>query len=118
MTLHAPFTRLIDAFRPAEGPPPQTLARFIGWSLSGAGRGLTVATLASVAAGVVDVASATLLGAVIDGVTSAPPGQVWSANWPILLGFILFFLAMVLFRTRTEIRRRRLQALINRERLA
>ena len=35
-----------------------------------------------------------------------------------IAGFILFFLAMVLFRTRTEIRRRRLQALINRERLA
>ena len=35
-----------------------------------------------------------------------------------IAGFILFFLAMVLFRTRTEIRRRRLQALINRERMA
>ncbi len=35
-----------------------------------------------------------------------------------IAGFILFFLTMVLFRTRTEIRRRRLQALINRERLA
>ena len=35
-----------------------------------------------------------------------------------IAGFILFFLTMVLFRTRTEIRRRRLQALINRERMA
>ena len=94
MNLHAHFTRLIDAFRPAEGPPPQTLTRFIRWALSGAERGLGVAALASVAAGVVDVASATLLGAVIDGVTSAPPGQVWSANWPVLLGFVLFFLVL------------------------
>lgn len=41
--------------------------------------------------------------------------------WPLLMsigGFVLFFLTMVLLRTRTEVRRRRLQALINRERLA
>ncbi|NHF73137.1 ABC transporter ATP-binding protein [Paracoccus xiamenensis] len=94
MNLHAPFTRLIDAFRPADGPPPQTLVRFISWALSGAGRGLGVAALASIAAGVVDVASATLLGAVIDGVTNAPPGEVWSANWPVLLGFVAFFLIL------------------------
>lgn len=94
MNLHAPFARMIDAFRPADGPPPQTLMRFVRWALSGAGRGLGVAALASTAAGVVDVASATLLGAVIDGVTGASPDTVWSANWPILLGFALFFLVL------------------------
>ncbi|MEM1129030.1 MAG: heme ABC transporter permease [Pseudomonadota bacterium] len=41
--------------------------------------------------------------------------------WPLLVsiaGFVLMFVALVLLRTRTEIRLRRLQALINRERLA
>jgi heme exporter protein C len=35
-----------------------------------------------------------------------------------IAGFVLLFLALVLLRTRTEVRRRRLQALINRERMA
>jgi heme exporter protein C len=41
--------------------------------------------------------------------------------YPLLVaiaGFVLLFLALVLLRTRTEIRRRRLQALLNRERMA
>jgi heme exporter protein C len=41
--------------------------------------------------------------------------------WPLITsisGFVLLFLALVLVRTRTEIRRRRLQALLNRERMA
>ena len=25
----------IDAFRPADGPPPQTLGRFFNWALAG-----------------------------------------------------------------------------------
>jgi heme exporter protein C len=41
--------------------------------------------------------------------------------FPLLMciaGFVLLFVALVLLRTRTEIRRRRLQALLNRERMA
>jgi len=41
--------------------------------------------------------------------------------WPLVTsisGFVLLFLTLVLIRTRTEIRRRRLQALLNRERMA
>jgi heme exporter protein C len=41
--------------------------------------------------------------------------------WPLITsisGFVLLFLTLVLLRTRTEIRRRRLQALLNRERMA
>jgi len=41
--------------------------------------------------------------------------------WPLITsisGFVLLFLTLVLIRTRTEIRRRRLQALLNRERMA
>lgn len=35
-----------------------------------------------------------------------------------IIGFVMLFVTLVLYRTRTEIRRRRLQALLNRERLA
>ncbi|WP_313135991.1 ABC transporter ATP-binding protein [Paracoccus jeotgali] len=94
MNLHRIFARMIDAFRPADGPPPQSLLRFMGWSLSGAGRGLGFAALVSAAAGAVDVASAMLLGAVIDAVTSAPAQSLWSANGPLLLGFVAFFLLL------------------------
>ena len=37
--------------------------------------------------------------------------------WTCIIGFFLLFLALVLFRTRTEIRARRLSALIQRERM-
>ena len=38
--------------------------------------------------------------------------------WTSIGGFFLLFLALVLYRTRTEIRARRLQALVQRERMA
>ncbi len=38
--------------------------------------------------------------------------------WTAIGGFFLLFLALVLYRTRTEIRARRLKALIQRERTA
>ena len=36
MTFHHRLGRLIDAFRPADGPPPATLLAFFRWCLSGA----------------------------------------------------------------------------------
>ncbi|RFU11903.1 transcriptional regulator [Rhodobacteraceae bacterium W635] len=38
--------------------------------------------------------------------------------WTCIIGFLFLFLALVLYRTRTEIRARRLRALIQRERMA
>ncbi|MDO5640956.1 MAG: ABC transporter ATP-binding protein [Paracoccus sp. (in: a-proteobacteria)] len=94
MKLHATFARQIDAFRPADGPPPQTLLRFTAWALKGSGRGLGIATLASAASGAADIVSATLLGAVIDAVAGADPGTVWGQTWPVMAGFVLFFLVI------------------------
>ena len=94
MNIHGTFARQIDAFRPAEGPPPQTLLRFIGWALKGSGRGLTIATLTSAATGAADVLSATLLGAVIDSVSTSTPETVWRQSWPVIAGFVLFFLVI------------------------
>ena len=77
--MHRLFERMIDAFRPAEGPPPRTLLAFFRWALSGAWPGLTVAALASALAGAAEVASATLLGMVVDAVSdviSLKPEQI------------------------------------------
>lgn len=38
--------------------------------------------------------------------------------WTCIIGFLMLFVALVLYRTRTEIRARRLRALILRERMA
>ncbi|WBU60200.1 ABC transporter ATP-binding protein [Paracoccus albus] len=94
MSIHSVFARQIDAFRPADGPPPQSLLRFIGWALKGSGRGLSIAAVASAASGAADVISATLLGAVVDAVASNTPDTIWGQSWPIILGFVLFFLVI------------------------
>lgn len=39
MTLHHRLGRLIDAFRPADGPPPATLLAFFRWCLAGPAAG-------------------------------------------------------------------------------
>ena len=38
--MHRLFARMIDAFRPADGPPPRKLLAFFRWCLSGAWPGL------------------------------------------------------------------------------
>ncbi|WBU53124.1 ABC transporter ATP-binding protein [Paracoccus sp. SCSIO 75233] len=94
MNLHAPFARMIDAFRPADGPPPQSLLRFTGWALKGSGRGLTFAAIASAAAGTADIVSAMLLGRVIDAVAGGGRDSFWAESWPVFAGFVLFFLVI------------------------
>ncbi|MDP5308333.1 ABC transporter ATP-binding protein [Paracoccus spongiarum] len=94
MSLHQRFGRMVDAFRPAEGPPPTTLMAFFGWCLSGAWPGLGVAAVASALGGAADVVSAMLLGMVVDAVTASTPGAFWADNgWTVAL-FVLFFLVL------------------------
>ncbi|MFO1163764.1 MAG: ABC transporter ATP-binding protein [Paracoccus sp. (in: a-proteobacteria)] len=92
--MHKYFARMIDAFRPAEGPPPRQLMAFFLWCLSGAWRGLGFASFTSALAGVADVASAVLLGAVVDAAVSTPPDQIWARQGLLILGFVLFFLVI------------------------
>ncbi len=94
MSLHARFSRMVDAFRPAEGPPPDTLLAFFRWCLSGAWRGLGLAGLASALGGVVDVAAAMLLGLVVDAVTTTSPENLWAENGLLILFFVAFFLVI------------------------
>ena len=87
---------LIDAFRPAEGPPPRTLLAFFRWSLSGAWPVLIWATFASSAAGLMQVFAAVLLGRIVDSssvtLLAAGPGAVLAQNWPLYLLFAGFYL--------------------------
>ncbi|ARJ68733.1 ABC transporter ATP-binding protein [Paracoccus contaminans] len=89
--MHAAFERMIDAFRPAEGPPPRTLMAFFRWALSGAWPGLGVAALASALSGAAEVASATLLGRVVDAVAGTG-GGAGGPSLMLVAAFALFFL--------------------------
>ncbi|MFT4012436.1 MAG: ABC transporter ATP-binding protein [Paracoccus sp. (in: a-proteobacteria)] len=92
--LHFRFGRMIDAFRPAEGPPPRMLLAFFRWCLSGAWPGLTVAAAASALSGIADVVSAVLLGHVVDAVVGSTPQTFLTQNGPMVLGFVIFFLVV------------------------
>src|SRR5690606_34817151 len=93
MKFHATFERLIDAFRPADGPPPRTLLAFFRWALSGAWPGLGVAALASALSGAAEVASATLLGLVVDAVAQSAGVLTVSHLW-LAAAFAGFFLIL------------------------
>ncbi|MDD8022129.1 MAG: ABC transporter ATP-binding protein [Paracoccaceae bacterium] len=85
---------MFDAFRPAEGPPPQRLGAFFRWCLTGAWPAVWLAGLLSAAAGTMEVVSAWLLGRVIDAAVSTPPATLLADNWLLLLSFPLFYLVL------------------------
>jgi len=85
---------LIDPFQPAPGPPPSTLWRFIHWGLAGSWPVLLSAAAISALAGVMEVLSALILGAVIDAALESGPGAFFAENWLLLVGFSLFFIVL------------------------
>jgi ATP-binding cassette subfamily B protein len=64
---------LIDSQQEADGPPPQTLARFFRWALSGAWPVIFLAGLISALAGATEVLTMYLLGLVVDVASSTAP---------------------------------------------
>ena len=84
---------LIDAFRPANGPPPQTLRAFLAWCLSGAWPALIGAALISSAAGAMEAGTAYILGMVVDTAVQSGPENLFSgSNMAGLVAAIAFFL--------------------------
>jgi len=83
---------LIDPFQPAGGPPPRTLGAFLRWCLAGAFPVLGGAAAVSALAGTLEVATALMLGLVIDTALAAGPGGVFSDHTWLLLGVMAFFL--------------------------
>ena len=88
------IARLIDAFRPADGPPPRTLCAFVRWALGGAWPVLTGAALISAVAGTLEVISALVLGWVIDAAIASGPSGVFVENWGLLLAAVVFFVVL------------------------
>lgn len=85
---------LIDAFRPADGPPPQRLGAFLHWCLAGAWPMLLLAAAFSALAGAMEAGTAYILGIVIDTAITSGPEQFFSAGnvavIALALGFFLF----------------------------
>jgi ATP-binding cassette subfamily B protein len=84
----------IDAFAPATTPPPRRLAAFFKWTLNGAWPALSVGGVLSIAAGVVEVMAALLLGWVVDAALSSSPENVFTDQSGMLIGAMLFFLIL------------------------
>ncbi len=85
---------MIDAFRPAEGPPPQSLWRFFLWCLSGAWIPLLISTVLSALAGAMEVVTAWFLGRVIDTAQASDPATIFTAHWPLFAGFAVFLVVL------------------------
>ncbi|MFY1712608.1 ABC transporter ATP-binding protein [Tritonibacter mobilis] len=83
---------LIDAFQPADGPPPQTLGAFLRWCLSGAWLMLGVAAICSALAGGLEAGTAYILGKVIDTAVASGPEGFFGANIAIIFAALAFFL--------------------------
>ncbi|UWQ53746.1 ABC transporter ATP-binding protein [Leisingera caerulea] len=86
---------LIDAFRPAEGPPPQRLGSFLRWCLAGAWPMLLLAAAFSALAGGMEAGTAFILGMVIDTAISSGPEQFFSAGNVAVIALALGFFLIV-----------------------
>ncbi|MFK7751975.1 MAG: ABC transporter ATP-binding protein [Sedimentitalea sp.] len=83
----------INAFKPAEGPPPQTLGAFLLWCLGGAWPALWLATFFSAAAGALEAGTALILGLVIDAAVGSNPDQFFDgSNTGMIVAAVAFFL--------------------------
>ncbi len=85
---------LIDAFHPAEGPPPQRLWSFMRWCLKGAWPVLWVAGMLSGLAGATEVVSALILGWVVDAAVASAPATFFTDHWTLILWFLAFYLVL------------------------
>lgn len=81
----------IDAFAPADGPPPDTLGAFLIWCFRGSFRFMALGSLVSVVAGILEVLTALILGRLIDTALASQADRFFGENSALLLGVIAFF---------------------------
>jgi ATP-binding cassette subfamily B protein len=86
--------RWIDPFEPAEGPPPQTLMAFLRWCLKGSTKITLWAGLVSALAGTLEVATALMLGWVIDAALNSSGDGYFTENVILLMGVTAFFVIL------------------------
>ncbi len=94
MTLSRTLGNMIDAFRPADAPPPERLGAFFRWSLKGSWPALIVAGVISSLAGVTEVVSALILGWVIDAALASGPANFLTDHWQLIAVFVLFYMVL------------------------
>ncbi len=88
------FTNLIEPFAQAETPPPDRFWPFMRWALRGAFPAIFLGLAVSVAVGVTEVGSASLIGWLIDLAQSQGPAELLRDAWPMLLAAAAFFLLL------------------------
>ncbi len=83
----------INAFKAAEGPPPQELWPFLKWCLSGSWPALWLAAICSALAGALEAGTALILGRVIDATVALGPEGFFSvSNLGLVIAALAFFL--------------------------
>jgi ATP-binding cassette, subfamily B, bacterial len=85
---------LVKAFRHAEGPPPDRLVPFLRWALDGAFPAIFLMLAFSICTGLAEVASAWIIGALIDSAAARGPENVFPGIVPALVGICAFFLIL------------------------
>lgn len=83
----------IAPFQPADGPPPNTLLAFFKWCLNGSLKVTGLGALVSVVSGLIEVASALILGMVIDAALDSTAEGFFAENLWMIGGVAFFFLA-------------------------
>ncbi len=86
--------RWIDPFEAADGPPPQRLLPFLRWCLKGSTKVTIFAGIISAMGGVLEVASALMLGWVIDAALDSSAETYFNDNALLLMGVLVFFLIL------------------------
>ncbi|WP_010142323.1 ABC transporter ATP-binding protein [Oceanicola sp. S124] len=85
--------KLIDPYKPADGPPPDGLLKFMIWGLGGAWPGLLLGAFLAALSGAADASTAWILGAVVDGAqATGPEGFFDPSNIALIVGAVAFFL--------------------------
>lgn len=88
------ISTLIPAFAPAAKAPPNRFGAFMRWCLTGSLPVLLVAGIISASFGVLEVASAFILGFIVDLALGSDPGSFFVENWGILAALTVFFLIL------------------------
>ncbi len=85
----------IEAFRPADGPPPNTLWAFVRWCLASAWPVLILAALLSAGAGAMEAGTAYILGIVVDTVVGSGAENFYTASNFILIALAIGFFVIL-----------------------
>jgi len=82
----------IKPFAPADGAPPKTIGAFLRWGLKGGYPAIVAGSAVSVVSGLIEVASALMLGMIIDAALAGTTDGFFAENAGLILGVCVFFL--------------------------